>query len=151
MCYIYMCCSVTQSYPTLCDPMDCSTPGLPVPHQHPKFAQVHVHCISGAIQPSHPLDTLFSLCPQSFPASGTFQGVGCLHQVTKILELQLQHQSFQWYWKSFNIFTCTQFLFMNSIKVDIIFWRRQWHPTPALLPRKSHGRRSLVGCSPWGR
>ena len=49
------CCSVTQSCPTLCDPMDCSTPGLTVPHHLPKFAQVHVHCISGAIQPPFPL------------------------------------------------------------------------------------------------
>ena len=51
--------------------MDCSTPGLPVPHDLLKFAQVHVHCISDAIQPSHP-DALLSLWPQSFPASGTF-------------------------------------------------------------------------------
>ena len=63
-------CSVTQSYLTPCDPMDCSTPGLSVPHHLPKFAQVHVHCISDAI--SSP-DALFSFCPQSFPASGTFQ------------------------------------------------------------------------------
>ena len=56
----------------LCDPMDCSMPGLPVPHHVPKFAQVHVHWVSNAIQPSHPLTTLFSYCPQSFPASGTF-------------------------------------------------------------------------------
>ena len=48
-------CSVTQLHPTLCDPMDCSTPGLPVPHHLPKFAQVNVHCIGDAIQPSHPL------------------------------------------------------------------------------------------------
>ena len=49
------CCSVTQSCLTLCDPMDCSMPGLPVPHRLLKFAQVHVHGISDAIQPSHPL------------------------------------------------------------------------------------------------
>ena len=49
------CCSVTQWCQTLCDPMDCSTPGLPVPHHIPKCAQVHVHCIGDAIQPSHPL------------------------------------------------------------------------------------------------
>ena len=49
------CCSVTQSCLTLCRPIDCSMPGLPVPHHHPKFAQVQVHCISDVIQPSHPL------------------------------------------------------------------------------------------------
>ena len=53
------CCSVTQSCPTLCHPMDCSTPGLPAPHHLPEFAQVHVHCISDAIQPSHPLTPSF--------------------------------------------------------------------------------------------
>ena len=47
------CCSVTQSCLTLCDPMDCSMPGLPVPHHLPEFTQVHVHCIGDAIQPSH--------------------------------------------------------------------------------------------------
>ena len=52
---ICCCCSVTQSCPTLWDPMDCSTPGLPVPHHGLEFAQVHVHCISDAVQPSHHL------------------------------------------------------------------------------------------------
>ena len=52
---IQPCCSVTQSCPTLCDPMDCSIPGLPVPHYLPKFAQVHVHCMGDAIQPFHSL------------------------------------------------------------------------------------------------
>ena len=49
------CCSVSQSCLTLYDPLDCSTPGLPVPHHLLEFAQVQVHCISDAIQPSHPL------------------------------------------------------------------------------------------------
>ena len=49
--------SVTQSCPTLCDPMDCSTPGLPVHHQLPEFAQTHVHRLGDAIQPSHPLSS----------------------------------------------------------------------------------------------
>ena len=52
--HILCCCSVSQSCPTLRDPMDCSTPGLPVPHNLPKFAQVHVHFIGDAIQASHP-------------------------------------------------------------------------------------------------
>ena len=50
---ICCCCSVIQSYLTLWDPIDCSMPGLPVPHQLPEFAQVHVHCIGDDIQPSH--------------------------------------------------------------------------------------------------
>ena len=60
--------SVTQSCPTLCNPMNCSTPGLPVHHQLPESTQTHVHWVGGAIQPSHPLSS-----PQSFPASGSFQ------------------------------------------------------------------------------
>ena len=52
-------------------PMDCSTPGLPVPHHLPRFAQGHAHCIGGAIQPSHSL-TPSSFCPQSYPALGSF-------------------------------------------------------------------------------
>ena len=54
------------------DPMDSSTPGLPVPHHLRKFAQVHIHCIGDAIQPSHPLTFSSPSCPQSFSASGTF-------------------------------------------------------------------------------
>ena len=63
--------SVVQSCPTLCNPMNRSTPGLPVHHQLPESTQTHVHQVSDAIQPSHPLS--FSSCPQFFPASGSFQ------------------------------------------------------------------------------
>ena len=63
--------SVTQSWPTLCDPMNCSTPGLPVHHQLPEFMQTHVHLVGDAIQLSHPVIP-FSSCPQSLPASETF-------------------------------------------------------------------------------
>ena len=60
--------SVTQSCPTLCDPMNCSTPGLPVHYHLPEFTQTHVHRVGDAIQPSHPL-VPFSSCSQSLPAS----------------------------------------------------------------------------------
>ena len=79
--------SVTQSCLTLCDPMNRSTLGLPVHHQLPEFTQTHVHRVSDAIQPSHPL-----LSP-SPPAPNPSQHK-CLCQMAKILELQ--HQSFQW-------------------------------------------------------
>ena len=66
------CCSVAKLCPTLCDPMDCSTPGFPVLHYLPEFAQTHMHWVSDAIQPSHPLllssPSAFSL----FPTSGSF-------------------------------------------------------------------------------
>ena len=61
--------SVTQSLPTLCDPMNLSTPGLPVHHHPLEFTQTPVHRVSDAIQPSHPLSFPFSSCPQSLPAS----------------------------------------------------------------------------------
>ena len=63
--------SVAQLCPTLCDPMDCSTPGFPVHHQLPVLAQTNVHQVGDAIQPSHPFIPFFS-CLQSFPASGSF-------------------------------------------------------------------------------
>ena len=94
---MYCCgCSVAQSCPTFCHFMDCSTPGLPVPRHLSKFGQVHVHCIGDAIQPSH---LLMPSSPSALNLSqhrGLFQWVVCSYQMTKILELQLQHQSLQW-------------------------------------------------------
>ena len=87
--------SVAQSCPTLCDPMDCITPGLPVHHQLPEFTQTHVHWVGDAIQPSH---SLLSPFPPAFNLShhqGLFQWVSSSHQVAKVLEFQLQHQSIQ--------------------------------------------------------
>ena len=87
-------CSVVS---TLCDPMDCRTPGLPVHHHLPEPAQTHVHRVTDKIQPSHPL---LSPSPPNFNLSqhqSLFQWVSFSHQVTKVLELQLQHQSFQWF------------------------------------------------------
>ena len=69
---MYQFSSVAQSHLTLCDSMDCSTPGLPVHHQLPEFTQTHVHWVSDAIQPSFPLLSP-STCLHSFPASGSFQ------------------------------------------------------------------------------
>ena len=88
--------SVTQSCLTLCDPVDCSTPSLLVYRQLLEFTQTHVLWIRDAIQPSH---SLSSPSPPAFNLSqhqGLFQWVSSLHQVAKVLELQLQHQSFQW-------------------------------------------------------
>ena len=88
--------SVAQSYPTLCDPMNCSTPGLPLHHQLPEFTQTNVHWVGDAIQPSHPLS---SPSPPALNPSwhqGLFQWVNSSHEVAKVLEFQLEHQSFQW-------------------------------------------------------
>ena len=100
---LLLCC--IQSCPTLCDPVDCSMPGFPVHHQLPEFTQTHVYWVHDAIQTSHTL-----LCP-SPPAlnlsqhQGLVKWVSSLHQVAKVLEFQLQHQSFQWIfqWISFRI------------------------------------------------
>ena len=79
----------------LCDPMDCSTPGLPVHHQFPEFAQTHVHWVNDAIQPSHPLSSPSSPALDLSQHQGLFQWLSSSYQVAKVLEFQLQHQSFQ--------------------------------------------------------
>ena len=85
--------SVPPSCPTLCDPMNCSTAGLPVHHQLLEFTQTHVHPVGDAIQPSH---LLSSPSPASSPSQnqGLLQWVSSSQQVAKVLEFQLQHQSF---------------------------------------------------------
>ena len=88
--------SVAQSCPTLCDPMNHSPPGLPVHHQLPEFTQTHVHWVSDAIQPSHPLSTPSPPVPNPSQHQDLFQWVNSSHEVAKVLEFQLQHQSFQW-------------------------------------------------------
>ena len=80
--------------------MDCSTPGFPVHHQLLEFTQTHVHWVGDAIQSSHPLS---SPSPPTFNLSqhqGLFQGISSSHQVAKGLEFQLQHQSFQWVFRT---------------------------------------------------
>ena len=92
--------SVAQSCPTLCDPMNRSMPGLPVHHQLPEFTQTHVHWVSDAIQPSHPMS---SPSPPTFNLSkhqGLFKWVSSSHQVAKILEFPLHHPSFQWIFRT---------------------------------------------------
>ena len=92
--------SVTQSCLTLCDPMDCSTPSVPVHHQLPEPTQTHVHWVSDAIQPSHPLSSPSPPAFNLFQHQGLFQWVSFLHQVAKVLEFQLQHQSFHWIFRA---------------------------------------------------
>ena len=82
--------------PTLCDPMNRSTPGLPFHHQLPESTQTHVHWVGDAIQPCHPLS---SPSPPTFNLSqhqGLFQWVRSSHQLAKVLKFQFQHQSYQW-------------------------------------------------------
>ena len=88
--------SVAQLCLTLCDPMDCSTLGLPVHHHLPDFTQTYVHWVGDAIQPPH---HLLSASPPVFNLSqhqNLFKWISSSHQVAKVLEFQLQQQSFQW-------------------------------------------------------
>ena len=90
----------SHSVVTFCDPMDCSTPGFPVLYHLLEFTQTHVHQAGDAIQPSHPL---LSPSPLAFNLSqhqGLFQWVNSSNQVATVLELQLQHQSFQWIFRT---------------------------------------------------
>ena len=86
--------SVAQSCLTLCDPMDCSTPVFPVHHQLPESTQTYVHRVGDAIQPSYPLSSPFPPALNLSQHQGLFQWVSSSHQVAKVLEFQLQHQSF---------------------------------------------------------
>ena len=88
--------SVSQLCPTLCDPMNSSMPGLPVHHQLLEFTQTHVHQVGDDIQPSHPLSSPSPPAPNPSQHQGFFQWVNSSHEVAKVLESQLQHQSFQW-------------------------------------------------------
>ena len=98
--------SGAQSCPTLCDPMDCSTPGFPIHHQLPELAQTHVHRDGDAIQSSHPLSSpspaAFNLSQQQGLFQWSFPKVfsSSSHQMAKVLELQLHHQSFQWIFRT---------------------------------------------------
>ena len=79
--------SVAQSCLTLCNPMNCSTPGLPVRHQLLEFTQTHVHRVSDAIQPSHPLSSPSPPVPNPSQHQSLFQWVNSLHEVAKVLEM----------------------------------------------------------------
>ena len=98
--------SLTQSCLILCDPMDCSTPGFPVHHQHPELIQTHIHQVGDAIQPSHPV-VPFSSCLRSFPASESFpMSQGSLHRVAK-------------YWSfSFNISPSNEYSGLIFFRID---------------------------------
>ena len=88
--------SVAQLCLTLCDPMNNSTPVLPVHHQLPESTQTRVHWVGDAIQPSHPLSSPSPPALNLSQHQGLFNWVSSSHQVAKVLEFHLQHQSFQW-------------------------------------------------------
>ena len=95
---VFLLCSSVQSQScmTLCDPMNCGMPGLPVHHQLQEFIQTHVHQVSDVIQPSHPLSSPSPPALNLSQHQGIFQWVSSSHEVAKVLEFQLQHQSLHW-------------------------------------------------------
>ena len=92
--------SVTQSCPTLCSPVDCSTPGFPIHHQLPERAQTHVHQVGDAIQLSHRLSTPSPPALNLSQHQGLFKWVSSSQQVAKVLGVLIQHQSFQWIFRT---------------------------------------------------
>ena len=86
---------VAKSCPTVCIHKNCSKPGLPVHHQLPEFTQTHVHRVSDAIQPSHPLSSPSPPALNTSQHQSLFQWVSSSHEVAKVLEFEPQHRSFQ--------------------------------------------------------
>ena len=131
-------CSVTQACLILCDSMDYSTPGLPVPHQLPNFVQAHVHCFGDVIQPS-----LFSFCPQSFPASGTFpmsqlftsddQSTG-VSASAPVLPTNIQG----WFHLWLNCLISLLSKCLSEVLSSTTVWRLQFFVTPPSLWSSSH-------------
>ena len=108
--------------------MNCNTPGFPVLHYLPEFAQTHVHWMSDAIQPSHPLSSASPPALSLSQHQGLFQWVGSSHQVAKVLELQFQHQSFQWIFgwfplgvTSLECFPAPQFESFNFSALNVLY------------------------------
>ena len=155
--------SVAQSCPTLCDPMDCSTPGFPVHHQLPEPAQTHGYWVGDAIQPSHPLSSfpLYTWESEDLSCEGPSLKSHRDKTESGLLDLLLMRMlskadpEIKIWVQTFSlggVFVIDLLPLSSDAPFNMwgkIPWRRQWHPTPVLLPGKSHGWRSLVGYSPW--
>ena len=111
--------------------MDCSTPGFPVFHCLPEFAQTHVHWVGDAIQPSHPLSPLSPPALNLSQHQSVFHWVSSSHQVAKVMELKLQHQSFQWMLRVDFLLRLTRLISLQSKDLSRVFssttiWRHQF-------------------------
>ena len=126
--------SVTQSCPTLCDPVNHSTPGLPVHHQLPEFTQTHVHQVSDAIQPSHPLSFLSPPTVSLSQHQGLFKWISSLHQVAKILEF------------SFSISPSNEYSGLISFRMDLLDLLAVQEILKSLLQDHS-SKASILQCS----
>ena len=134
--------SVAQLCLTLWNPMDCM-PGLPVHHQLPEFTQTHVHWVGDAIQPSHPLSSP-SLPHFNFSQEqDLFKWVSSSHKVAKVLEFQLQHQSFQWIFRLDFLLRLTSLISLQSKGLSRVFssttvWKHQFFSAQFSLQSNSH-------------
>ena len=129
-------CSVARSCLTLCDPMDCRTPGFPVFGYILEFTHIHVSWVNDAIQPSHSLSPPSPLALSSSQHQGLFQWVSSSHQTAKVLELQLQHQSFQRIFRV-DFLGLTDLISLLSMGLSRIFssttvWKHQFFGTQPL-------------------
>ena len=140
--YFCHCCSIAKSCLILSDPMDCSMPGSSVLHHLPKFAQIHVHWVSDAILPYDPLPPPSPFAVNLSKHQGLFQWVSSSHQVTKVLELQCQHQSFQWIFRvdSFSIdwFDLLQSRGLSRVFSSTIIQKHQFFGAQPSLWSNSH-------------
>ena len=113
--------SVTQSCPTLCDPMNCSTPGLPVRHQFPESTQTHVHRVSDAIQPSHPLLSPSSPALKLSQHQGLFQWVSSSHEVAKVLQAWASTSVLPMNTQDWSLLGCTGWISLQSKELSRVF------------------------------
>ena len=137
---------ITQSLscPTLCSLMDCSTPGFLVLYSLPKLAQTHVHWVGDAIQPSHPLSSASPALSLS-QHQGLFQWVSSSHQMARVLELQIQHQSFQKILRTDFLLGFTDLISLQSKGLPRVFsrttiWKHQFFSAQPSLLSNSHIR-----------
>ena len=114
--------SVAQSCPTLCNPMNHSTPGLPVHHQLPESTQTHVHWFGAAIQLSHPLSSSSPPALNLSQHQGLFKWVSSSHHVHRVLEFQLQYRSIQWTLKDWSPLGWTGWISWQSKGLSTVFF-----------------------------
>ena len=133
----------------LCDPMDCSTPGFPVYHQLQELAQTHVQQVGDATQPSHPLSSPSPLVFNPSQHQGPFWSVSSSHRVAKVLGLQLQHQFFQWIfrtdffrmdWLYLLVVQGTQSLFQCHSSKASLLWHSAFFVVQLLHPYMTTGK-----------
>ena len=134
MCSSVQVSSVAQSCPTLCDPMNCSTPGLPVHHQLPEFTQTHVHRFNDAIQPSHPLLSPSPPAPNPSQHQSLFQWVNSSHEVPKYCSF------------SFSIIPSKEHSGLISFRMDWLDLLAV-QGTLKCLPQQHSSKASILQCS----